>query len=331
MAGVKIGSGRRSDSRSPCGQARRRRRRRSADSPSSRSPTDTRARRTRWGRAWSCAPASRGPPAARRAAANGAGIVAGSVASRWLGTMSVVRREPECRQLREHLALVGDAAAEHVVEGRDTIGGHDDERRSGVEQIANLAPAIGLAPVEKRGHQRSRRLVTGGNRWSSGRKGGILSTRVARATVRNSIDWSHASSLIYCVRPLDPPHLPSLGSPSLVKLRTPRRHRRVAGAAVVVPAPRQPGDVWDQVPPGQPTVPVAWFPARRLDLLGARRALAAHADAHRAHALSLDVSRHRHRVRCAGRAAGARRRRAAALPARPPGGAECHGHVWRPS
>ena len=37
--------------------------------------------------------------------------------------------EPERGQLREHAALVGDAAAEHVVEGRDAIGGDDQEVR----------------------------------------------------------------------------------------------------------------------------------------------------------------------------------------------------------
>ena len=38
--------------------------------------------------------------------------------------------EPEAGQLRQHLALVGDARAEHVVERRDAIGGDDQQRRS---------------------------------------------------------------------------------------------------------------------------------------------------------------------------------------------------------
>ena len=68
--------------------------------------------------------------------------------ARHVGGHEVVRHqvgdaiEPERGQLREHAALVGDAAAEHVVEGRDAIGGDDQEVRvvDGVD-VTHLATA----------------------------------------------------------------------------------------------------------------------------------------------------------------------------------------------
>src|SRR5690606_17946503 len=49
--------------------------------------------------------------------------------------------EPEGRQLREHAPLVRDPRAEHVVEGRDAIRRHDEERVSEIVDVADLAGA----------------------------------------------------------------------------------------------------------------------------------------------------------------------------------------------
>ena len=57
--------------------------------------------------------------------------------------------EPERRNLREHLALVGDAGAEHVVERRDAIGGDDQQAVAEVVEVADLALAIGRAAGER--------------------------------------------------------------------------------------------------------------------------------------------------------------------------------------
>mgnify|MGYP003577241374 CR=1 FL=1 len=47
--------------------------------------------------------------------------------------------EPEGRQLIEHAALVGDARPEHVVKGRDAIGGDQDQRVAGGVHVSYLA------------------------------------------------------------------------------------------------------------------------------------------------------------------------------------------------
>ena len=105
-----------------------RRPRRSPCSPSSPSPTGSRARRTRSAAAWSCARASSGRRAASACGARRRRDTrATSVLSRVVGDDAARALEPERRELREHAALVGDARAEHVVERRDAIGG-DDER-----------------------------------------------------------------------------------------------------------------------------------------------------------------------------------------------------------
>src|SRR6478735_876778 len=55
--------------------------------------------------------------------------------------------EPEAGELRQDLALVGDARPEHVIERRDPIGGDDQERglsgwESDFVDVADLAAAI---------------------------------------------------------------------------------------------------------------------------------------------------------------------------------------------
>ena len=51
-----------------------------------------------------------------------------SAVIRWLGTMIAQQVEPEQRNLREDLALAGNARAQHVIEGRDAVGGHQQQR-----------------------------------------------------------------------------------------------------------------------------------------------------------------------------------------------------------
>ena len=50
--------------------------------------------------------------------------------------------EPEPRELRQHLALVGDAGAEHVVERGDAIGGDDEQLIADLVDVAHLAAAM---------------------------------------------------------------------------------------------------------------------------------------------------------------------------------------------
>ena len=50
--------------------------------------------------------------------------------------------EPERRQLRQDLALVGNARAEHVVERRDAIGRDDEQVVADLVDVAHLAAAV---------------------------------------------------------------------------------------------------------------------------------------------------------------------------------------------
>ena len=138
VAGVKIGSGSRSDSRRPGGQLRCRRRCRSADIPSSPSPTGSRARRTRPAAGSVLArqhrPAAR---ARRRAAAPLPGNRSTSSRQQVMRHEIAHALEPERRQLRQDLALVRDARAEHVVERRDAIGRDDEQRRLAVSSVTS--------------------------------------------------------------------------------------------------------------------------------------------------------------------------------------------------
>ena len=51
--------------------------------------------------------------------------------------------EPERGDLREDLALVGNARAEHVVEGRDAIGRDDQQAIAEIVDVADLSLSIG--------------------------------------------------------------------------------------------------------------------------------------------------------------------------------------------
>ena len=50
--------------------------------------------------------------------------------------------EPERRQLREDLALVGDPRAQHVVERRDAIGRDEEQVLADFVDVADLAAAV---------------------------------------------------------------------------------------------------------------------------------------------------------------------------------------------
>ena len=97
---------------------------------------------------------------------------------RHVGAEQVVRHdagrvlEPEGGELGEYFALVGNAGAEDVVERRDAIGRDEQQPVSEVEEVTNLAVAIGSGPVEACIEEWSSRRHGG-----LGRKGGILSAR----------------------------------------------------------------------------------------------------------------------------------------------------------
>ena len=59
-------------------------------------------------------------------------------------------REPERGELREHLALVGNARAQHVIEGRDPVGSDHQERVAKVEDVADLAVTLRGESVQTR-------------------------------------------------------------------------------------------------------------------------------------------------------------------------------------
>ena len=52
--------------------------------------------------------------------------------------------EPEGRQLREHLALVGYARSEHVVERGDAIGRDEQQVVTHLVDVADLAASVQL-------------------------------------------------------------------------------------------------------------------------------------------------------------------------------------------
>ena len=63
--------------------------------------------------------------------------------------------EPERGDLRQDLALVGNARAEHVVERRDAIGGDDEQAIAEIVDVADLALSI-RAPVGECGLENGR-------------------------------------------------------------------------------------------------------------------------------------------------------------------------------
>ena len=64
--------------------------------------------------------------------------------------------EPEGGQLCEHLAFVGDAGAEDVVERRDAIGGDEQQLVADLVDVAHLALPMRRAAVEPCFEDRSR-------------------------------------------------------------------------------------------------------------------------------------------------------------------------------
>ncbi len=56
---------------------------------------------------------------------------------------AVQKLEPELRQLGEHLALAGNLVVQHVVEGRDAVGSHQQQLVSQIVQVAHLALRVG--------------------------------------------------------------------------------------------------------------------------------------------------------------------------------------------
>ncbi len=50
--------------------------------------------------------------------------------------------EPECRQLRQHLALVGDARAKNVIERRDAVGCDDQQVVADFIDVAHFAATV---------------------------------------------------------------------------------------------------------------------------------------------------------------------------------------------
>ena len=145
VAGVKIGSGRRSDSRSPAGSWMPQTVPVCLDSPSSRSRRDSRARHTRQGTsaraspAWSGLPAGRGKAAAPR-------ISSTSAVMRWLGTMSLRKSNQKSESCVRILPLSGNAGGEHVIKGRDAVRGDKQQRLADGVEVAHLA-----ARVERQG------------------------------------------------------------------------------------------------------------------------------------------------------------------------------------
>ena len=106
-------------------------RRRWPGSPSTPTLTDSRAPRTRSAAARLWRTSIERPASQRRFGARLGGIV-GRIEStpRDWATIDRSALEPERGDLRQDLALVGNARPEHVVEGGDPIGGDDDSSRS---------------------------------------------------------------------------------------------------------------------------------------------------------------------------------------------------------
>ena len=59
-----------------------------------------------------------------------------------------MRLEPEAGELREHAALVRDARPQHVVEGRDPVGGDDEQLIADLVDVAHFAAAVERQAIE---------------------------------------------------------------------------------------------------------------------------------------------------------------------------------------
>src|SRR6266576_2264472 len=93
--------------------------------------------------------------------------------------------EPERRNLRQNLSLIGDSGAEHVIERRNPIGCHDEQLLVEIVKISDLALSIGRAAVqrglEKRRGQRQKFPRSGV--WESYRGISELTTTTCRGGI----------------------------------------------------------------------------------------------------------------------------------------------------
>jgi hypothetical protein len=113
-----------------------------------------------------------GPPDEHRPAAQHVGVTAHAVVEAvHVEREEVVRDEvahpiePERGQLREHLALVGNARAEHVVERGNPIGGDDEQIVAELVDVADLA-----APEERQSVDLGLEQGSGGEHVTSRRR-----------------------------------------------------------------------------------------------------------------------------------------------------------------
>ena len=166
VAGVKIGSGSRSDSRSPFGSCH------AADAPGLLVLLPPRSREVAARHAFD----RHGLGAAHqhRPAFEDRGVAA----ERLRETRDVGRKqmmpheiahalEPERGQLREDLALVGDPRSEDIVERRDAVGRDDEQVVADLVDVAHFAATV------------QRQTSQGGfEEWSSGQHRGTLQQKV---------------------------------------------------------------------------------------------------------------------------------------------------------
>ena len=100
--------------------------------------------------------------------------------------------EPERRQLREDLALVGNAGAKNVIEGRDSIRGDHQQRVAEIEDVADLA-----LPVRNKAAQPCFVGSSRGTRFPG--RPAILPGRVGGRRHAQEERHSPMIGLIYCV------------------------------------------------------------------------------------------------------------------------------------
>ena len=206
--------------------------------------------------------------------------------------------EPEGRQLREDLALVGDAGAQHVVERRDAIGGDQQQRVAQVVDVAHFAGA--------KARQRGQVGLDDGH-GETARRGSLAKRCMLADAARR---WVIVRPTLHAPTPAD-------------------GHRAARGrrAARAFPAKHRPAGRRRRDGPG-PAGPGRGGAGRhRADLRAPRAALAVPAGADWPRAPVGRPQDHDHRVCRHGAAAGARRRIAAPVPAGAQGRAERHGHV----
>ncbi len=72
------------------------------------------------------------------------GVIADVGGDEVIGDDGLEQVEPENRERGEHAALVGNGCGEDVVEGRKAVGGDDDQEIAGGVDVANLAAGVAL-------------------------------------------------------------------------------------------------------------------------------------------------------------------------------------------